>query len=107
MIQWSGLKGASSDFLRESGKWKVMQFTGLHDSAGVDIYESDVIKWSTIGGPDLTGYVISGPGRWEVQYITDDRKASLMAFHPRAEVIGNIHENPELVNSTDTDKDGD
>ena len=70
----------------------LMQYTGMKDKNGVEIYEGDIIEGSHDFGPG--GFV---------------RRKDQVSFHPELgyqwdywvlstlEVIGNIHENPELI----------
>lgn len=73
----------------------LMQYTGLKDKNGKEIYEGDifrtslgfvaVVKWDDDNGRFL-GFIA---GR--------ERRIMYVGREPAVEVIGNIHENPELL----------
>ena len=82
-------------------KW--MQYTGLKDKNGKEIYEADILELQG-GGDIVSGEVFMEYGCWcfkapwikegnnypELKYYVD------MTFMD-CEVIGNIYENPELL----------
>lgn len=82
------------DFNKNGG---LMQFTGLHDKNGKEIWEGDIISHDkTRGVVVVWNEEIAG---WDVEF-QDNYKTwgSLPDFFPgEIQIIGNIYENPELL----------
>ena len=89
----------------------LMQFTGLHDRNGKEIYEGDVgvLKNGDPFAPVTTVTVIESMGSFGIKPISKEsdifgnkyKGEMLPFFHAYNskffEVIGNIYENPELI----------
>ncbi len=81
----------------------VGQYTGLKDKTGCLIFEGDIIRTSEYGVDNGKGVNFSGKDKFVIRY--DDGsyflENHLRRFYLRsdsgAEVIGNIHDNPELL----------
>ena len=85
---------------------KVLQFTGLTDKNGIEIFEGDIIKvqdyngnWSRDGAEVVfsNDYV----GGWVIS--NGNQNLNLGTRQIYLEIIGNIYENPELLNSSSID----
>ena len=102
MIHWNQYKSemVSNDFVDDN--LKIMQCTGLKDIKGRDIYEGDIIEFKPFSKDESENYV--------VRYIADEasfrgikekkssiKVLSLINSQQGLKVLGNIFENPELV----------
>jgi uncharacterized phage protein (TIGR01671 family) len=84
------------------GRWHIMQYTGLKDKNRVEIYEGDIItinhpykERSWTGEVVYDGYKFNGGGFFFSHF--DDPSSLFSEGTKYIEVIGNIYENPELL----------
>lgn len=78
----------------------LMEYTGLHDKNGREIYEGDIVRTGTdnIGDPDpMIGQVIMREGSWLIENEKMQEAIELFSEITSREVIGNIFENPEMM----------
>jgi len=81
------------------GNLDIMQFTGLKDKNGEDIYEGDILH-SIIRNedPTLIKVVWHDGGFMYVNSSYEHRFYLYQALASRTEIVGNVYENPELIN---------
>lgn len=70
----------------------VMQYTGLHDKSGREIYEGDIVDHYAFGD-----VVVFRNGMFTTERNGDNQPLYLHEPDKYCEVIGNIYENPDLL----------
>ena len=86
-----------------NNRFTLMQFTGLHNKNGQEIYEGDICKYSYINPMTREERTFVWKVEWSngaywLHSIDDSLQDTLLWIqHKEIEVIGNIYENPELL----------
>lgn len=94
MIEWEYVKQSSYLIDGINGKYPLMQFTGLHDKNGKEIYEGDIIKKAN----GVCGVIVWNAPFFEVTVSENQSSLYTKEWICDSIIIGNIHENPELLN---------
>lgn len=86
-------------FIWNDCDYQLMQYTGLKDKNGKEIYEGDILLCCEL---EINGTVFFNEGCFRVQWenCIEDLYENCDVY----EVIGNIYENPELTKEIDDEK---
>ena len=104
ILQYSNLplKGGYCVERENSEYYVLMQYTGIKDKTGKEIYEGDILKVDNNETIDMwmrgeVGEVKFIPSRFTLCLKNDDKKMLTEDFEDCVTVIGNVFENHELL----------
>ena len=79
----------------------LMQSTGLKDKNGKEIFEGDIVKMAKDVYSDPTYYEVIRHRGGAYRLESNQHGCELWLRHTNCEVIGNVYENPELLEITE------
>ncbi|RRG07301.1 MAG: hypothetical protein DUD30_01175 [Lactobacillus sp.] len=96
------VQGGNDGPVGDNSQLKLEQYTGLKDANGKEIYEGDIVRGyyqepDRDDGYDGSSMVKTVNFRWGSFWLGDFKNQIMLYTPPIIEVIGNVHENPELL----------
>ena len=79
----------------------LMQSTGLCDKEGTEVFEGDIVKMSKDVSVDTTYYEVVRRRGGAYSLESKQHGCDLWIRHTDCEIIGNVYENPELLEVTE------
>ena len=110
IIPISNYHAASCGYMEEQPCFEcvensIFQFTGLKDDEGNEIYEGDILDAQSLDistmGEHINGEVSFEDGAFYVKYKGFSCPLTLVALNNIVKIIGNIFDNPELLETED------
>ncbi len=85
---------------------ELMQYTGLKDKNGKEIYEGDIVRREQNKGKKTDHTIVFSDYRfaYTTEYHGSIALNKVVSQHQSLEVIGNIYENPELLGGKDENR---
>lgn len=74
-------------------RYELMQYTGLKDKNGKEIYDGDIVKHNC-GRKSAEVFMDVEKGQWRIK---SNNECFYILANISCEIIGNIYENPELL----------
>jgi len=102
--------GGTGIYIPDHPDLEIMQFTGLLDKNGKEVYEGDIINWgdnypSVIEWSQETcQFVCHEYYPKTSKNAQEDRWHDIPAYTNEPEVLGNLYENPELLQPKETEE---
>lgn len=93
-MDWNREGSGSSFLLENSETHHLMQFTGLLDKNDKEIYEGDILESTK---PPERGVIVYKPSMFCIEMKHQCPMLGLWISDIGMEIIGNIHENKELI----------
>lgn len=85
------------DILEDTERFNVMQYTGLKDQNGKEIYEGDIVHFKTLRSKEYIGEVKSYEDAASFFVVVKEHYMECLDAVYDLEVLGNIYENKELL----------